>query len=350
MRRRPLTKPRETVSPYKQILLELLDGKRNVNYIYKRLRQTGLRGLAYKQKILHAIKYLEKAGFVVDVSDLKRHKSGVEQFKELTVLGKELAELMNSIDLYYSSFSRLTDIIVQVFGVPYLCPDSLAFEVSNMQEIDQKNFVVRNTLRGKGWSSEAIDRAGYIYQGALNQRMMYSPDWIFNIVMMRYAAIISRSSVNDNDEVDQVLKKDILNGIITNAISGYISYMFKEMDRLNSLYQTNRLDKRFTIDAAISDFIEWMLKITGMVGSGEYLDKGYNMFIEKEALDTLASIVSIAKPRSEYVDKEIEYSKSFQQEHEGQRAWEGQIIQDKKVMSIFEQYKEMKNKVNTNSR
>jgi hypothetical protein len=163
---------------------------------------------------------------------------------------------MNSVDQYYASFSKLTDIIVQVFGVPYLCPDYLAFEVSNIEEIDEKNTVVRNTLHDKGWPGDAIDRCGYIYQTALDQRMMFSPELIFNMVMMRYAAIISRSRVNNNDKVDQALKKDIMNEIITDAISEYISYMFKEIDRLNSLYQTNRLGTRFTIDTAISRFIE----------------------------------------------------------------------------------------------
>jgi hypothetical protein len=176
--------------------------------------------------------------------------------------------------------------------------------------------------------------------------MMYSPEWIFNIVMMRYVAIISRSRVKNNDKVDQALKKDILNEIITDAISEYISYMFKEIDRLNSLYQTNRLDTRFTIDTAISSFVEGSLNITGMVGIGEYLNNGYNVFIEKEALDTLASIVSISKPSSQYVDQKIEYIKNFEQEHKDQRHWEGSIIQDKKIISIFEQYKERKNKEN----
>src|SRR6266496_6820288 len=101
MRRRPLSRTKKPISPFKHILLVLLDGRSTENAIYRQLVQTGLPGLAYKQKIVHAIKYLEKGGFVVDISGLKRHKKGKEQPKELTAIGRELAELIYSIDQYY---------------------------------------------------------------------------------------------------------------------------------------------------------------------------------------------------------------------------------------------------------
>jgi hypothetical protein len=107
MRRRPLVQVRQPVSPYKQILLEFLNGRSNVNAMYRKLRQTGLHGLAYKQKTVDAINYLEKAAFIADVSGLKRHKSGKEQPKELSVLGRELAELIKGIEDYNRSYSEL---------------------------------------------------------------------------------------------------------------------------------------------------------------------------------------------------------------------------------------------------
>jgi hypothetical protein len=141
MKRRPQIQIKQPVSPYKQILLEFLNGRSNVNAIYRKLQQTGLRGLAYKQKTVDAIKYLEQAGFVNDVSGLKRHKSGKEQPKELSVLGRELAELMKSIEDYDRSYSELKAEYRKHFS---------------FQSKPKDDTILKNILRSRGWKEDEI--------------------------------------------------------------------------------------------------------------------------------------------------------------------------------------------------
>lgn len=335
MRRRPLTLLKQPVSPYKQILLELLHGRSNVNSVYRKLRQTGLRGLAYKQKTLDAIKYLEKAGFIADVSGLKRHRSGKEQPKELTALGRELAQLMCSIDQYYLSFSKLTDMIRQTFGVPYMYPkyqDIVTPEIpmTNIQEVRKQNTVLRNILRSKGWSSKAIDQSSELYHKALGLRGILSPELILSIVTTRYAFIISK--FNLDDKVDQTIKRDILNEIITNSFSEYVSFMFKEMDKLNALYRINRFDTQFTIDTVINRVVENELSLSiDAINGEEYLD---NPFIEKEAIDLLASAVYISRPNPQYIEKRIESLKEFIQ------TWQSEAFFDQNVKNVPRRYRE----------
>jgi hypothetical protein len=260
-----------------------------------------------------------------------------------------LAEFLESIDQYYASFSKLTDAIGKAFGVPHLYPDydiaDLEIPVTNIQEIEeqqideQRNTVLRNILRHKAWPSNAIYQPGELYYQTLALRTLLSPNSTINIVIMRYATVVSRFQVND--KVDD-LKKYILNKIITNVISEHVSFMFKEMEKINSLYQTNRLDTRFAIDDVINRFVENAFQsIMYVLDDRRPLN---NTFIEKEAIDTLASLLSVSKPSLEYVDGVIEDIK----EHESDRG--GALLEhDRKIITVFEQYKERKNKENVKS-
>lgn len=353
MRRRPLTRAKEPISPYKQILLGLLCGRSNVNSIYRKLRQTGLHGLSYKQKTVDAIKYLEKAGFVADVSGLKRHRSGKEQPKELTVLGRELAELMDNIDQYYRSFSTLTDAIGRNFGVIYMDPQYYVIQddgipITKIQQSGEQNTVLRNILRSKGWPGEAIDRSDELYLETLELRELLSPESIFNMVAIRYASIISK--FNLDERVDQILKKDIMHEIITNIISEHVSFMFKEMDKLNCLFQTNGLDTQVTIDAFINGFVEHQLNLTTDLMYRQR--RLHATFIEKEMIDTLVSVISISKPSQRYVEDKIESIKKdaegFESEsHDEVKGFFNTNLDSEifKLLTAFKEYKDRKSKV-----
>lgn len=346
MKRRPLYRRRQPTSPFKYILLVILGGRSPRNTIYRRLRQTGLYGLAYKQKIVHAIRTLEKCGLIVDVSGLKRHRSGKEQPVELTAAGRELAELMSSIDHYCTSFSKLTNSITESFSVPYIAGtnkdlhETLEIPITKTQGVDeQKNKVLRSILRNKGWPEEIIDKCSELYRKTLVLRHLLSPEAVLSIVIMRYISILSRSKLND--ELDETVKRDIIKEIIMNAISEYLSFMFEEMQKFNLLLQRNGIKTVSTIDIILSDLIEEALGLTiGYISNEEHLN---NIFIEKEAINTLASIISISKPNQQYIDKEIKAIRTLQGVEVGEFN-NSFVIHEGKILALFEEYNREKNK------
>jgi hypothetical protein len=117
----------------------------------------------------------------------------------------------------------------------------LEIPVNNLQQaVDQQfatppNAVLRNILRDRGWTSEAIDRCSQAYDLALLLRFIFSPQQIFNIVIMRYSRFYANLKVNET------LKRDILNEIITNTILEYVSFMFKEMNTLIHCIELTKL-------------------------------------------------------------------------------------------------------------
>jgi hypothetical protein len=134
-------------------------------------------------------------------------------------------------------------------------------------------------------------------------------------MVMRYTSIISKSSIDD--KVNETIKKDILKEIMMNAISDYLSLMFKEIQEFNTLLQRNRIYSTYTSDDLTFDrAIESILELTFR----RIVPKKYtlnNQFFEKEAIDTLLSIINISKPNPRYVDREIKSLMKILQEEGG---------------------------------
>jgi hypothetical protein len=110
MKNKPLYEHKDLLPHFNEILRMLLPGPANVNYIFRYIKQTGLPGSGYKRKILEAITYLEETNFISDVSGYK-WDTGKKQIKQLTVLGRELADLIDSIEQYYTSYSERSKLI-----------------------------------------------------------------------------------------------------------------------------------------------------------------------------------------------------------------------------------------------
>jgi hypothetical protein len=268
MRRRPLTHQKQPVSPYKQILLEFLSGRNNINKVYRKLRQTGLPGLAYKQKTVDAIKYLERAGLVVDVSGLKRHKSGKEQQKELTPLGHELAELIENIGNYDRSYSELKAAYREHFS---------------FQSKPKDNTVLANILRSRRWTEQEI---GYYL---INQKtwphgdygFQYKSPWtIINIVLAKYSILVADYKPNQ-------IAKDIMNKLLLDVIVGHLSSIFENVTTIQrqSMLE-NATNKTFNDISDVNGIFDYH-------------------FMNKHVEDVLLATFSVLKPPREKIVKEI---------------------------------------------
>src|SRR5215212_3859958 len=95
----------------KHILPLLLDGGKGSNEIFSKGQQTGL--TSYKHDVLDTIKTLQEAELIDEIPDPSHSQ---RRIKNLTPLGKELAEMINNIWSYNKSFSDLKDAIIRNFG------------------------------------------------------------------------------------------------------------------------------------------------------------------------------------------------------------------------------------------
>jgi hypothetical protein len=140
----------------------------------------------------------------------------------------------------------------------------------------------------------------------------------------------------DGDAKAAEIKKDILNGIVMKAISDHLSYISKDVDDYNSLLDNTR----FTIDSKLNEAIERELyRIIDL--SVDYSD---NVVVEEEAMDVFASILSISKPSSEFIDKKIKYLKLNLAAHKkfiakGANDVKRKDRYERKLLSLYEKYK-----------
>ena len=330
MGRRPLSRTRQPVSPHKHILRVLLDGRSTENTIYKKLVQTGLYGLKYKQKIIRAINLLEKAGFIIDVSGIKRHKSGKKKEKELTALGRDLAEIIDSTDKYYESYRRLTDTIVQtLFEIPFR-RENIPYTRKAIAR------GIKTILRNKGVSDGEIDPEK-LYEKTIKLIELFSPKYIYNAVVMRYVYVISKYYQNV-ENVNVVDRQYILKELITNAISEHVSFIFESYnnDKLNQL--SRRLwfgTVRFESEPYKISFDELVWETIVHMSHDHTL---HNYIVEKELVDTCLYFISILKPDSEHVVRRIDDYKNFLNQQENTSTNEAEINHKKKMLELLEVY------------
>lgn len=299
MKRRPLAQTKQTVSPYKQILLEFLHGRSNVNAIYRKLRQTGLHGLAYKQKTVQAIKYLEKAEFVKDVSGLKRHKSGKEQSKELSVLGRELAELMKSIEDYDRSYSELKAEYRKYFS---------------FQSKPKDNTILKNILKSRGWREDEI---GYYLIARKtwphgDYGFQYKSPWmIINILLAKYSVLVANHNPNQ-------IAKDIMNKLLLDIIIDHLSSIFENVTAIQGKSMIENITSKTFND------------IDDVLGIFSY------RFMNKHVEDVLLATFCILKPPRRLIEKRIESLNSSAPVRESFEGNEKTIYHYQQVISLLE--------------
>jgi hypothetical protein len=288
MKTKPLYKPKDILPHFKEILHVLLPGPANVNYIFRYMKQTGLPGSGYKRKILEAITYLEDTDFIADVSGYKGDRRGKKQIKQLTVLGRELAELLDSIDRYYTSYSEL----------------SKKFH-------SELNYTRR---------SDILD--------SIMALLSLSPVEIFSIIILRYVLIMSYADINREKNTD--IKKDILNRIVVKSISEHLSLsvdVFKDMPGIDTKFMTNK--------AWTESFIK-----KNILGEFEIIVKTIADEVLPNNMDVLLSILSMSKPSIEVIDDQIDQCKSFLNLRAIQaKIPESEIKYKERLLMLFEQYK-----------
>jgi hypothetical protein len=288
MKTKPLYKPKDILPHFKEIIRVLLPGPANVNYIFRYMKQTGLPGTGYKRKILDAINYLEETDFIVDVSGYRGDRRGKKQIKQLTALGRELAELLDSIDRYYTLYSELSK--------------KVHSELNHIRRSD----ILDSTM-------------------AL---LSLSPVEIFSIIALRFVLIMSYADINREKNTD--IKKDILNRIVVKSISEHLALsadVFKDIPLINTKFMTNK--------AWTESFIK-----KNILGEFFIIVKTIADQVLPNNIDVLLSILSMSKPSIEVIDDQINQCKDFL----NLRAIRAKIPESEfkykeKLLMLFEQYK-----------
>jgi hypothetical protein len=325
MKNKPLYEPNDLQLHFKEILRVLLPGTANVNYIFRHIRQTGLPGSGYKRKILEAIDYLEETGFIVDISGYKRYKSGQKRTKQLTLLGREMAELIDSIEEYYTSFSELVKATKEKL---YIIPPT--------SFVSEK--IVKYFLGPRGADVKLYRFTESPHARANKLRIRLSPAHFFNTIVARYFLIMSKIVLNDRD----IVKKDILDGIIMNAISKHLLFFTQEVNDLNYI-----TDEKITVDSAFNGPIEDTIKDT-FEGIVPYYVVD-NLVVEDEVMNVLSSILSMSKLSSGFIDDCIKECHDVIREYEklnyhNRPGREEYYREWKKLLALYEKQK-MKNQI-----
>src|ERR1051325_3188016 len=137
----------------------------------------------------------------------QRHKSGKEQPKELSVLGRKLAELMKSIEDYDRSFAELKAEYRRHFS---------------FQSKPKDNAILKNILKSRGWKEDEIGYYLIVHknwpQG--DHGFQYKSPWmIINILLARYSTLLADYKPNQ-------IAKDIMNKLLLDIIVEHLSCIF----------------------------------------------------------------------------------------------------------------------------
>jgi hypothetical protein len=273
------------------------------------VEQTGLPGMKFKQRVFVAVDYLQEAGLIMDISPNKTFTNS-KQIKRLTQLGKEVAELIDSIEAYYKSFSKLTNGIKRNFSI---------LQHKTTRKADKKT--IKIIMRNKGLTDkvksykikykdgklvrtgeEYYDPEEYYHKLSLEAnklRAWTSPARLFNTIVTRYVTIISRFGLLE----EKSLKKIILDGIITHTFSSHLSFFLEQIKDHGFLDAEDTDNKTIAANSVFNSFNEQTLKeMVETILSENLLS---NAFVEDEASSVLSSIVSMSKPSTEFIDYHI---------------------------------------------
>jgi DNA-binding HxlR family transcriptional regulator len=257
----------------KQILLMVLDGEKNVNAIFREVQQTKQQtGLSsYKRDVLDGIKMLQQAGLIREISDLA-HKQ--KQVKQLTPLGQELAELMDSIDRYNKAYSKLRKARKEHFNTTasgYIYrPERGSVKVN------------RSALLSKGMTHLEIDS---IYDCAKGIGLLEyeSASYVNNILLFRCASMLPELNKTG---------KAILNRIITDTIASHLEVILSNIEDDDP-------------PPIIGEFGNHTALIMGLPAGISKYPIFTNRLINKESKEILTSMFSLLKPKASRNDIQI---------------------------------------------
>lgn len=248
------------------ILRLLLHNSINVNSIIKQTSSDR----SYVSKV---IKTLQKED-IIEETKSPTHKQ--KKIKQLTRVGRELAETIDSVDQYNEWYNKLRKKRKEIFDRPYF---------------RHSEDVLRRILRNKGWTEEQINSFNNCASG-VSLLEYVSAGYIKDALVFKYASILQDHNLHNTG-------KAILNKIIMDIISNQLTVLLDDLEGedpspiLRNVYKDGKGDSRTDI---ILYFPEKMAEYSVLNNSS----------INKEAKEVLRSIFSLFELGSDDIAKPIE--------------------------------------------
>ena len=263
-----------------QILRTILNGPKSVNNIVK---DTGI----YKKYVLERyLPIFEKAALVTRSKDRKIHKQ--KEFLRLTDLGVELAELLDSMDVFDKLHLELRNKIKQTFN-------------DSAKPTKQKK-ASKSLHRSKGLGEQEINSYN------INAEMAWyfekkSLSICIDVLKTSYAYIISKFSPNDS-------ANDLLLKTFANMIDKYTLMELESLgNEINHYFSCKDCGHELPVSKEIQDdqksaliLIESCRQMFEFIKQHAPLIFADNSFISKETRNVISSLFSICNPPKEFLE------------------------------------------------
>jgi DNA-binding HxlR family transcriptional regulator len=205
-----------------KILRLLLTQDIGVNTIFK---QTGL---AYKKAVTDAISELEKAQLLGEREDPNHSQ---REIKYLTDSGKEVADMIISLDEYAKSIYKLY--VVAKEKVLFVTGRYLG--ILDLEDVEEEQLIhikrdFRNALRILGWQHDEIAFYNSCRTNVVDLISFCERDFL-NVLLLRYSLILHSFKLNNK-------AKTIISNIILNAMNEKVSFMLDNIQDETLGYST----------------------------------------------------------------------------------------------------------------
>jgi hypothetical protein len=270
-----------------RILKILFDGNKAKNQVFNVLRKDELR-IPYqndKSKTLEMIKLLQKNELIKVINNnppltkikLKSRKKNQKHILELTPLGRDLSQLVNSLDEYDYSYKNLNTKVD-------------ARTVDNTGSINRLTLL--HKLRNKGWTSQDLDNYSKIVEMISSLESHFLP-LTLDTLLSRYFTILHKHNPLNN------VAKEILRHVVMNSITQFV------LDRLEGSLVDRLYSNKSARDIAYEDthllLSGWGVAIISDLVS-EYSKIG---FLKDESLDLAKKLYHFLNPENGLLHKVI---------------------------------------------
>jgi hypothetical protein len=272
------------IKHYIVILKVLFDGDKNINQIFKLVKENEekIPYQSVKPITIDVINDLWKFQLVeekiteLDQKPKRKYRRKKKPKKQkriigLTSLGSELSNLIYFVDDYKRNYLHLKEKINYHFNINYDNKTGTTVEVS------------RNRYRQRGWKDEDLDNHSRLIEGILFLET-HLPVVLLNTLLSRYLKIIFR-----HDPLN-IISKEILNKVIMDAIAKNF------FDRLEGILA----DKIFANTSERDNAFNLTYELLSGWTTSHFLNHmntfSKNRFIKKESLDLINTLYNILKP------------------------------------------------------
>jgi hypothetical protein len=272
------------INHYIVIIKVLFDGDKNVNQIFKLVKENEDRKIPYqsvKPVTIDVINDLLKFHLVeekITKPDQKPKRKYLRKKKPkkqkriigLTLLGSELSNLIYFVDDYKRNYLHLKEKI------------NYHFNINDDNKTGTTIAVSRNRYRQRGWKDEDLDNHSRLIEGILFLET-HLPLVFLNTLLSRYLKIIFKHALND-------ISKEILNKVIMNTITENL------LDRLEGILA----DKIFANTSERNNAFNLTYRLLSDWTTMHFLNHmntfSKNRFIKKESLDLINTLYNILNP------------------------------------------------------